>query len=1394
MPGTSTMQTNSGQGTTLQGKVYGGQQPIAGASVYLYAANTTGYGGASVSLLTSTGGTSQDASGNYFVATDGSGTFSITGDYTCPGANSQVYLYSVGGNPGAGGTNSAAGLLAGLGNCGNLTSSTFVVVNEVSTIATAYAIAGYAIDATHVSSSSSTLGQTGIANAFAAVPNLETLGTGLALAATPAGNGTVPQSEINTLADILAGCVNSAGPGSSACSTLLTSATYGGGTQPTDTASAAINIAHNPGANIATLYGLATASVPFQPSLSVQPNDFTIAVEYTGGALNSPWGVAIDASGNVWVANRGAASVSKFSPVGAVLSGASGYSGGGVNAPIGIAIDSSGNAWTANYGNSSVSELNPSGVPQSGSGFTGGGVSSPYGIAIDAASHVWISNSSTTLSEFSNSGSPVSSSGYTGGGVTASYGLAIDSTGNVWTANNGANTFSEFNSSGVAQSGPSGFTAGGASQPEAVAVDGFGNVWSTSGGSNALIELNSSGVALSGGSGFTGGGLSAPRGVAVDGSGNLWVANDIGNDVSEFSSSGAAITGSSGYQGGGLDAPFGIAIDASGNVWLSSYTGNTLTQFVGAATPVVTPLVANLLAPYGGHAVNQPFYNSLALPAPNPSSLPSAIVSQAYIGSVSASGGTGPFNWTVKGVAVPTNGTLVSIEDGLSVSNNGSNVLSVSGTPASATPSGTPVSFSAQVKDASSNIAGPDAYTILVSANGSGQIGGQFNLTNNGCSNSNPPSFAVTLTNTATNQAIQTTTNSSGQFAFTGLPAATYNITPSISGATSSIFSPAGYTGVVVTSSTNLTGQNFGAVVGYTVSGTASYSGATAAGQIYMVLSNNNCGGSFGAPGTSVAYPFTAGGAYSIRGVPPGSYTLQAWMDPSTLAQSAANSVDPTGTATVTVNNANATGQSIALTDPTVTVPASNPQINAITSNTGGVTISYKPVTNSVNGINVEQAAEYDVNWSTSAALSSTGGPFTTVTGTTTFKAIGNGANVWILDNTVLGSSAFTGVNPFYFQARARNSAGAASGWTTFGGSTPTGVIIGIPSCPGTCYSISGAVTIPTSLTLNTGVPLYVGVYNENTGQVYATEITSPTQGTGSPNSFTISNVPSGDGYGFFYIIDQNNDGLIDAGDLTNTRNKNLAALSVTGNLIGQDLAVSTANSAPQVQTEYSTCSSCTPFYSVQLEITEGNKLPVAVTLSATTANPAYLLTPVDFGLCTSCGNDQFDYNANLPGGAPNVGDSLDFTVTYSDGSQDTGTAVNGAVTAFGSTGSIVGASDLATSLQTTAGTTPNFSWTFPANPGNYTYQFDLSQSNNCVGNACAIWQIPGNNSNSNGFTYAQTETGATTGQITWGTDPTGGGSTPTGSLSGSNNYNWTITVYDSNNNSAQAQATDNTP
>jgi len=612
-------QSNAVRGTALQGRVHGGQQPIIGASVYLFAANTAGSGNASISLLSSASGTSRDSIGNYYVTTDSSGTFSISGDYTCPSTTSQLYLYAVGGNPGAG-TNSAAGLMAALGTCpanGTLPPSLYILMNEVSTIATAYAISGYASDATHVSSSGLALAQTGLANAFAAVPNLETLSTGAALATTPAGNGIVPQAEINTLANILASCINSAEPGSAACTTLFSNA-RNGNTAPSDTATAAINIAHHPSANIASLYSLQQGTgAPFLPNLGAAPNDFTIAIGYTVAGLVSPGagGLAIDASGNVWIAGQTNSTLLELSPVGVVLSGSSGFTGGGLDHPYFIAIDASKNVWVTNFTGSSLSKFSSNGTPLSGaSGYTDGGISSPQGIAVDASGHVWTTNrGNESLSEFDSSGTAISgSSGFTGGGLSRPEGIAFDVSGNAWVTNETGSSISEFDSSGAAISG-SPFTGGGLSQPQGIAIDNLGNVWVANYGGKTS-EFTSTGTALSSNGYAPGGAMIQPAIIAIDGSGNAWVTTYEGHNVIEFNSSGIALSGATGYSGAGIGFipgvgfgdPYGIAIDGSGNVWVGNVYSDYITELIGAATPVVTPVVANLMSPYGIHAVNRP--------------------------------------------------------------------------------------------------------------------------------------------------------------------------------------------------------------------------------------------------------------------------------------------------------------------------------------------------------------------------------------------------------------------------------------------------------------------------------------------------------------------------------------------------------------------------------------------------------------------------------------------------------------------------------------------------------------------------------------------------------------------------------------------------------------------
>jgi hypothetical protein len=620
----------------ITGMVRGGQAPIVGSQVYLFAANTTGYGGpgmaasnnnASISLLTSVpGSTFLDQSGgvtngDYYVTTSGvtgscptGGCFALTGDYSCA-AGQQVYLYALGGTQG-GIANPAAGLLLALGSCPGtpagtpgetFPSSLYVVINEVSTVATAYAFEGFVTDATHVGSSGTALALTGIANAFANAANLETLGTGTALATTPAGNGTVPQAEINTLANILAACVNSSRTGS-ACMTLFANATVDGtttGAQPTDTASAAINIAHNPGANVAALYGIATGTPQFGPALTAQPNDLTIALSFTGGGMNSTEFIAIDASGSVWVMSTDLnvffcnGALTKLSSSGAVLSGALGYLyGSGLSCPYGLAVDGSGNAWVvASSAENAIGEFSNSGTLVSSSGGYTGGLNDPELIAIDGSGNPWVTWSdgyTSVVSEFSGSGTLLSAYTYSPGGATS---IAIDGAGDIWTPNvllppgkgylSETYTVSELSRAGSILSGASGYAPISAyEQVASIAVDSSGDAWVTYKLANEVIEISQSGAILSGANGYAVN--NSPVAIAIDGSGDALVLGV--NNLSKLSSSGTILSGG-GYAVGSSG---GFALDGSGNAWIGS--GNGIIELIGVATPVITPICAGLPA------------------------------------------------------------------------------------------------------------------------------------------------------------------------------------------------------------------------------------------------------------------------------------------------------------------------------------------------------------------------------------------------------------------------------------------------------------------------------------------------------------------------------------------------------------------------------------------------------------------------------------------------------------------------------------------------------------------------------------------------------------------------------------------------------------------------------
>jgi hypothetical protein len=206
---------------------------------------------------------------------------------------------------------------------------------------------------------------------------------------------------------------------SSQCSTLFTYATNTGvpstassnaGTQPLDTATAAINIARHPAgvtSNVAsqstwvnTLYSLPSGNVPFTPSLTSAPTDFSIAVSYPqslNSSLGSPEGLAVDGSGNVWIDNAGSGYITALSPLGAPLrTYQSAYT------PGYVAIDPSNNIWWGpRSGTQAVTRISNNGTLLSGGGYVGayaGGFTNPsyaFVPAIDGAGNLYLPDDTT---------------------------------------------------------------------------------------------------------------------------------------------------------------------------------------------------------------------------------------------------------------------------------------------------------------------------------------------------------------------------------------------------------------------------------------------------------------------------------------------------------------------------------------------------------------------------------------------------------------------------------------------------------------------------------------------------------------------------------------------------------------------------------------------------------------------------------------------------------------------------------------------------------------------------------------------------------------------------------------------------------------------------------------
>jgi glucose/arabinose dehydrogenase len=271
-PQTSSVMPTS---TNLTGRVIGGQQPVSGAAIQLYAVATTADGAASTPLLTSS------------VATNTAGQFTITALYTCPTPQTLVYIAATGGNPGlAPATNNAAlSLITALGPCGSLTASTNIMVDERTTVAAVTALAPFMTSTSAIGSSS--LDAAGLSAAFTLANSLVNPFTGAPSGPSLPAGATAPTQQLNTLANILTVCINTTGATAgdgTPCGNLLAATTPTSANAPTNAVAAMLNIARDPQHNVAPLYILSTPAAPFQPQLPAIPADWTIALTGTAPA------------------------------------------------------------------------------------------------------------------------------------------------------------------------------------------------------------------------------------------------------------------------------------------------------------------------------------------------------------------------------------------------------------------------------------------------------------------------------------------------------------------------------------------------------------------------------------------------------------------------------------------------------------------------------------------------------------------------------------------------------------------------------------------------------------------------------------------------------------------------------------------------------------------------------------------------------------------------------------------------------------------------------------------------------------------------------------------------------------------------------------------------------
>ena len=380
--------------------------------------------------------------------------------------------------------------------------------------------------------------------------------------------------------------------------------------------------------------------------------------------MDYPTGVAVDAAGNLYIGDTYNARVRQVSAAGIITTvagnGTYGFSGDGgaasaaqVSYPYGVAVDASGNLYIADSNNFRVRMVSASGTISTVAGngtccFSGDGgaaksaeMDSPTGVAVDAAGNLYIADrygerirkvsaGGTIGTVAGNGGYSFAGDGHAATSAEFRYpqGVAVDASGNIYIADSGNARIREVNPSGIISTLVGGAIGDGGlgvfgllNQPSGVVRDNAGNTYVTDTNNNRIRKVSSNGaistIAGTGVTGYSGDGgaaagaqLNNPQSLALDASGNLYVA-DAGNvRVRKIDGSGniTTVAGNGtccGHTGDGgaataaqIGTPYGLAVDASGNLYIGDVSNNIVRKVTSSGT--ITTVAGNGSFGYSG--------------------------------------------------------------------------------------------------------------------------------------------------------------------------------------------------------------------------------------------------------------------------------------------------------------------------------------------------------------------------------------------------------------------------------------------------------------------------------------------------------------------------------------------------------------------------------------------------------------------------------------------------------------------------------------------------------------------------------------------------------------------------------------------------------------------------